>query len=205
MEIDPLRPDPSAVAKAVDVLKAGGIIVFPTETYYALGADAYQEAAVRRIFDIKQRPENKPMILLIAGREALNRLVADIPHTAEILIKKFWPGPLTLVFNASPSLPPALLGGTGKVAIRLPAHRLIRDLVVALDGPLTGTSLNLSGRPSISDPRDVYAFGREKVDLILDGGSTPGGAPSTLVDITVEPPRILREGRIPSREILQLF
>jgi L-threonylcarbamoyladenylate synthase len=205
MEIDPLRPDPSAIATAVDVLKAGGIIVFPTETYYALGADAYQEAAVRRIFDIKQRPGNKPMILLIAGREALNRLVADIPPSADLLMKKFWPGPLTLVFNASPSLPPVLLGGTGKVAIRLPAHRLIRDLVVALDGPLTGTSLNLSGRPSISDPHEVYAFGREKVDLILDGGSTPGGAPSTLVDITLDPPRILREGRIPSREILQLF
>jgi len=199
-----LKYDPNKVVEAGQIVLQGGIVAFPTETFYGLGADAGKEKALQRIFQIKGREENKPLLLLIADRTWLPDLARKIPAVAERLIEKFWPGPLTLVFEASPHLSPILTANTGKVGVRISSHPTAQALVRAVGRALTGTSANLSGRPSPSSAKEVYKALGAKIDAILDGGKTAGGLGSTVLDVSGSRPEIIRQGAV-SRAELALF
>jgi L-threonylcarbamoyladenylate synthase len=197
LKIDPGKPDEEKLAEAVRTLLEGGVVAFPTETFYGLGADARNEAAVEKIFRIKGRNFRNPLPVIVANNRDLVPLVEEIPATAKILMQTFWPGPLTLIFRAAPSVSSRLTGGTGKIGIRVSSHPVARFLAAGLAGPLTATSANLSGGPECSSANAVIRTFGDLPDAVIDGGPTPGGAGSTILDVTVSPPRILREGAIP--------
>ncbi len=180
---------------AVCVVRNGGVIAMPTDSFYALGACVFDEAAVRRVCAIKGQREHKPILALIANRTQLALLVERIPPAAEALMDRFWPGPLTIVFPAAARLPAALTAGTGTVGVRWPAHPMLQRLLQET-GPLTGTSANRSGaEPARTAQHVADALGSD-VDVIVDGGPSSSVVPSTVVE-TVGTVRVLREGSIP--------
>jgi L-threonylcarbamoyladenylate synthase len=200
--VNPASPEPEMLARALALLRRGGTIAYPTETFYGLGADALNEAAVGKIFAIKGRGFQNPLPVVIGAREDLTSLVADVPDAAVPLMRDFWPGPLTLVFRAAPSIPSLLTAGTGKIGIRLSSHPVARELARRLGGPLTATSANLSGQKEAVSAQEVRAnLRRLEPDALLDGGPAPGGRGSTVLDVTTDPPTLLREGAIPLARI----
>jgi L-threonylcarbamoyladenylate synthase len=205
LKIDPGNPAAEKLTEAVRVLCGGGVVAFPTETFYGLGADARNEMAVEKIFRIKGRDFRNPIALIVANDRAVIPLVEEIPAAAQILIKTFWPGPLTLVFRASSAVLPRLTADTGKIGIRVSSHPLARLLAGGLGGPLTATSANLSGGPECSSADEVIRVLGDLPDAVIDGGATTGGEGSTILDVTVHPPRILREGAIPRNLILNVL
>jgi len=178
------------------VLRRGGLVAFPTETFYGLGAAALDRAAVRRVFEIKGRPASMPLLVLIDAPARLRDVVDDIPPRAQPLIDRHWPGPLTLVFRAAAHVPSELTAGTGTVGVRVPSHRVPRALVTQLDGAITAPSANRTGAAPPTTANAVLAYFGDALDLILDGGPTAGGQPSTVVDVTADPPRVIRHGAI---------
>ncbi len=178
----------------VSVVRHGGVIAMPTDSFYALGACAFDEAAVRRVCAIKGERARKPILVLIADRTQLAMLVDRIPPAAEMLMDRFWPGPLTIVFPASSRLPAVLTAGTGTIGVRWPAQSTLQRLLRET-GPLTGTSANRSGAKPARTAQDVEDTLGGDVDLIVDGGPSPGLLPSTVVE-TVGAVRVLREGPI---------
>ena len=197
LKIDPGKPDEEKLAEVVRILLEGGVAAFPTETFYGLGADARNEAAVEKIFRIKGRDFRNPIALIVADEREVVPLVQEIPAAAKILMQTFWPGPLTLIFQAAPSVSSRLTGGTGKIGIRVSSHPIARLLAAGLLGPLTATSANLSGGSECSSADAVILTLGDLPDVVIDGGPMPGGAGSTILDVTVSPPRIFREGAIP--------
>ena len=186
------------------VLDSGGVIAFPTDTFYGLGADPFNPEAVSKIFRIKQRPADKPLLVLIHSPDQVDRLTDQITPLAKLLMRLFWPGSLTLLFKAAPGLPRELTAGTGKVGIRLPAHLFTLQLLEGLDCPLTAPSANISGH---KEPTALWEFPStlgDELDLLVDGGPAPGGKPSTILDATTNPPILIREGAV-SRKDLQLI
>jgi L-threonylcarbamoyladenylate synthase len=202
LKIDPGKPDAEKLAEAVRILREGGVVAFPTETFYGLGADARNEAAVEKIFRIKGRNFRNPLPVIVADEGELIPLVEEIPAAATILMQTFWPGPLTLIFRAAPSVSSRLTGGTGKIGIRVSSHPVARFLAAGLAGPLTATSANPSGGPECSSADAVIRVLEDLPEAVIDGGETRGGAGSTILDVTLFPPRILREGAIPRNLIL---
>lgn len=201
--IDPLDPDKAVLRDACRILRDGGLVAFPTDTLYALGADALNERAVRRVIEAKGRVADKPIPVLIVDETMATDLVAELPRAFLRLAPRFWPGPLTLVLKASPRLPSGLTAGAGTVGIRVPGSALARILIEAYGGPLTGTSANLA---SGEDPRvagDVLRGLQGRIELLLDGGPVPLGLPSTILDLTREPAVLLREGALPSIELFR--
>ena len=178
------------------------MVIIPTRHLYGLAADALDAAAIQRVFAMKGRPADKPLLILTPSRSAIANHVSSIPAAARRLMDRFWPGRLTLVMEAADVLPDALTGGTGKIGIRLPAHPVCQSLLAMRPRPITATSANLSGEKGchrIADlPSDLVAA----ADLILDAGPLPPGSGSTVVDITLSPPRILREGSLRSDRIV---
>jgi L-threonylcarbamoyladenylate synthase len=197
-----IKADPAGVRKVGRVILQGGVAAFPTETFYGLGADACNEEALQKIFQIKGREENKPLLLLIGDRDWLSGLVSNIPPVAGRLMEKFWPGPLTLVFEASPRLSALLTGGTGRVGVRLSPHPVAQALIQAVGRAITATSANLSGQPSASVAAEVFRALGNRVDAILDGGPTAGGLGSTVLDVSSPSPRIIRRGVISQAELV---
>lgn len=178
---------------------------FPTRCLYGLGADARNEAALQRIFEIKQRPADMPLLVLISGSAQMAALAERIPPAARLLMERFWPGRLTIVLPALPDLPPILTAGKGKIGIRLAAHPVTRALVEAIGVPLTGTSANVSGGAGCRQIADLDPRIAQGVDLILDAGPLKGGVGSTVVDVTGETPVILREGEVTKHEIIAVL
>ncbi|MDI6854456.1 MAG: L-threonylcarbamoyladenylate synthase [Deltaproteobacteria bacterium] len=178
------------------LISSGRIIALPTETFYALAAHPFQEKALERLFDIKERPPEKPVLLLIANPAMLTLVATGLPEPGAALIKNFWPGPLTLILSARPELSGRLTGGTGTVGVRQPRQSVTGRLIHFLGHPVTGTSANRSGRPSLASALEVEEEFGEEVDLILDAGPCPGGLPSTIVDLSRQPPRLVRPGAI---------
>jgi len=197
IRIDPLGPDPSALSRAVDLLRNGGVAAYPTETFYGIGADAGNQSAIDKIFDLKGRERINPIPLIIGDRSLLEAIVEDVPAAATSLIETFWPGPLTIVFRAAaPSLNPALTGGTGKIGVRLSSHPLARLLSNGISGAITATSANLSGEAECVSAEEVTASLGERIQTVIDGGRAPGGKGSTVIDVTSSPPRIYRRGAV---------
>ncbi|MEW6410358.1 MAG: L-threonylcarbamoyladenylate synthase [Nitrospirota bacterium] len=187
--------------RAAEVIRDGGVIIFPTDTFYGLGADATNPSAVRKVFMVKGRSADKPISVLVPDRRKTEALVSEMPHEAVILMDHFWPGPLTLIFKASPSIPEILTAGTGKIGIRIPDNPLTIELLNLCGVPLTATSANPSGGMNASTVDEVEDSIKQGVDLIIDGGRTKGEKESTVLDIAESPLVIIREGMI-SREAL---
>jgi L-threonylcarbamoyladenylate synthase len=194
--VDAERPATADITAAADCLRAGGLVAFPTETFYGLGADALDPAAVARVFHAKGRPADKPLLVLVDSAAMAGEVTADIPEQARRLMARYWPGPLTLILNARPHLPPALTAGTGTIGVRVPGHPVARALVRAAGRPVTAPSANPHGAPSPRTASEVLAGLGDAVDLVLDAGPTPGGLPSTLLDVTGTVPRVIRPGAV---------
>lgn len=182
--------------EASNSLWRGGVVAFPTETFYGLGANAGDREAVARIFHVKGRPESKPLLVLVDSVKMAESLALEVSDLARQLMAAYWPGPLTLVFKAVPELPSNLTAGTGTVGIRMPAHPVALGLIRAAGLPVTAPSANPSGAEPPTTAGAVRGFFEGKIDLILDGGPTPGGQPSTVLDVSVSPPRLVRAGAI---------
>ena len=189
------------IAPAAEILRAGGIVAFPTETVYGLGADAFQESAVRRIFEAKGRPEHKPISLLTADAGALDRFCREVPAAAWILAEAFWPGPLTLVLRRRDIVPDAVTGGRDTVGVRCPDHPMALALLRAVGGPLATPSANRSGAPSATDEAMVLRDLDGRIDAILMGGVGPLKVASTVLDLTGDMPRILRQGLVTKEQL----
>ena len=201
LTVDPGAPQPAVIQQAADAISQGHIIAFPTTSLYGLGADALNPDAVKKIFDLKQRDPGKPVLVLVKDRAALAPLVTAIPETAVPVMENFWPGQVTLVFNASKMVPPVLTAGTGKIGIRMPLHKVAQALVQASAHPITGTSANVSGDKGYARLSDFSAQIKNRLRLVLDAGPLRGGIGSTVVDVTTDPPRILRQGDVPAEDI----
>jgi len=201
VSIDPAHPE-KAFARCREVIRSGGVIAYPTDTFYGLGADPRNPAAVGKLFSVKGRQADQPILLLIQDSGAVRDWAADVTPAADDLMERFWPGPLTLVFKALPDVLPELTANTGTIGLRVPGAGVTRDLLRFLDSALTGTSANVSRRPSPRTAEEAAAALGDQVDLILDGGPTPGGKPSTIVDMGCAVPRIIREGTVPLKDIL---
>ena len=195
IKINPENPEPEKIAKAAELIKAGGIVAFPTETVYGIGTNAFDEEGVKKIYKIKNRPKNKPLPILLAESSQIKSVVAKISKKAEELMKKFWPGPLTIIFEKSVKVPNIVSAGSQTVGVRIPDHKVIQELIKASGVPIVATSANKSGEEAPKDAQEVEKSLKE-IDLILDGGKTKLGIPSTVVDATKEPLEVLREGSI---------
>jgi len=205
MKIDPHKPSPELLMPAIEIIRTGGVVAYPTETFYGLGVDAFSSEAIKRIYSIKKRELSLPLLILIPNAGLLGEYAEKIPDIAWKLIKQFWPGPLTIVFSASPKLPSILTARTKKIAIRMSSHPIARLLTEEFHGPITSTSANITGLRSPVTSEEVFLQLGNNLEMIIDGGATPGGTPSTIVDVTTSPPRMVREGIIPFSEIKSLF
>jgi L-threonylcarbamoyladenylate synthase len=192
------------VEQGITILKRGGIVAFPTDTVYGLGACISIDHAVARIYMVKGRPRSMALPLLLSDKSQIGEVAQPVPPNALLLADKFLPGALTMVLFKSESVPDIVTGGGRTVAIRIPAHPIPVALARGLGTPIAGTSANLSGKPSSLTADEVRAQLGDKVDLIIDGGRCPGGKESTIVDLTEETPLILREGAISREELKQV-
>jgi len=203
LKINTGHSEEDVIGSAAAIISRGGVIAYPTETIYGLGADATNEQAIRKIFEIKGRNFSNPVSLIIGRHEDVHPLVRAIPKTAQKLMDAFWPGPLTIVFEAAGCVSPLLTAKTGKIGIRLSGHDGARQIALAAGKPLTATSANLSGLPECATADEVIAQLGDRLDAVVDLGNTSGTAGSTIIDTTTEQPVILRAGVISREEILQ--
>lgn len=199
----PLTPD--ALEPAVAALRRGGIVAFPTETFYGLAADPRSAIAVSRIFQVKQRPPDQALPLIAASTRQVAESAGTLTPLAERLALQGWPGPLTLVIPASPHLCAEVHLSTGRIAVRVPADAVARALAEAAGHAITSTSANVSSQPPASTADDVVAAFGEGIDVLIDAGPTPGGLPSTIVDATGEVPILLRAGAVPWERVLEFL
>jgi L-threonylcarbamoyladenylate synthase len=193
--------DTQAFAHAVRLLRAGKVIAFPTDTVYGIGADGFNERAIEQLFVVKERERGKAIPYLLADAKDLAKVAREIPRAAHLLAQKFWPGGLTLVVPAGAQVPKILIAGGDTIAVRVPNHPTTRALVDSLGAPLAATSANISGGENPANAQDVFVQLNGRLPLILDGGATRGNISSTVVDVTCDPPKVLRVGVISVEEI----
>ncbi len=194
--VEAARPDPGVLAEAAAVLRSGGLVAFPTESFYGLGTAALAPDAVARVFEVKGRPESKPLLVLVGAVEDALPLCAEIGDGARELMRRHWPGPLTVVLRAAAGVPAALTAGSGTIGVRMPGHPVALGLVRAAGLPVTAPSANPSGEAPPETAAAVRRYFDGRIDLVLDAGPTSGGTGSTVADCTVWPPRILRQGPV---------
>ncbi len=202
--INPGNPDPHIIDQAGKIIGQGGIIVFPTLSLYGLGADPFNSEAVERIFNIKGRCHDKPILILINKISHLEKAAAKIPPMAWKIIDEFWPGGVTIVFHAAPHIPDNLTCGTKKIGVRMCGHPVASAILKAVGTPITGTSANISGKGGYSCVARLDPYISARVDMIINAGNLKGGTGSTVVDVTGEFPVILREGVIAGERILRV-
>jgi L-threonylcarbamoyladenylate synthase len=205
IKVDFQHPDPAKIQVAAEIIKKGGLVAFPTETVYGLGADALNAKAVLDLFKAKNRPLDNPPILHISHINNVYTLAKHVPKNAESLMKRFWPGPLTLIFERSETIPATTVAGLNTVAIRMPKHNIALALIKQSDTPIAAPSANLSGKPSPTDAKHVYSDLNGRIDAILDGGQTAIGVESTVLDLSVDPPMLLRPGGTPFEAIQRVL
>ena len=200
LRVHPHRPSWPVIRRVAQLIRGGEVVAVPTDTVYGLAADPFRQGVAERIFEIKQRPESNPILLLIDSPEQLRDVARDLPPAFPGIAAAFWPGPLTIVVPASARVPAAVTAGTGTVAVRLPAASLIRRLIRASGCPLTGTSANLSGSPAATTADEVKRQLSGRAYHIVDGGRSRLRQLSTILDLTSEP-RIVRQGAVPWTEL----
>ena len=204
LHIDKYKADPGALEEAGRILRGGGLVAFPTETVYGLGGNALDPEAARKIYAAKGRPSDNPLIVHISQVSELTPLVKEIPAMAEPLIRKWWPGPMTLIFKKSGAVPDETTGGLDTVAVRMPSHPVAAALIKASGIPIAAPSANLSGRPSPTSARHVIEDMDGRIDMIIDGGECEIGLESTIIDVTGAEPELLRPGFITIEDIRAL-
>ena len=192
------------IEKGISILKQGGLVAFPTDTVYGLGAWANNEQAVEQVYRVKERPRNMALPLLLADISQIDEVAEPVPPIVWLLAHNFLPGALTIVLHKSNLVPDIITAGGITVAVRIPAHPIPIALAQGLGAPIVGTSANLSGKPSALTADEVYSQFGNKIDLVIDGGRCPGGRESTIIDVTEEEPVILREGAISREELKQV-
>lgn len=195
MRIDLNSPDSAVVDQAAAVVRQGGVILYPTDTIYGLGCDPFQEEALQRLIDLKGRPQEKGLLLLVSGPTWLEQLAADIPSSFRRLADELWPGPVTFLLHGALKLSPLILGQEGKVGIRCPGVRFLDQWMESIPGPLVSTSANRSGEPpprTLAELRELFL---NRVDLFLEAAEPVDTLPSTVIDLTASPPEIVREGQ----------
>ncbi|MGE5592784.1 MAG: L-threonylcarbamoyladenylate synthase [Betaproteobacteria bacterium] len=205
IQLDPGRPDLAAIRRAAEVIRAGGLVAFPTETVYGLGADGLSARAVERIFTAKGRPQDNPLILHVAAPEDARRVVLGVPPSAKTLMERFWPGPLTLVLPKRPEVPDEVSAGLATVGVRMPDNTIALTLIAESGVPIAAPSANASGRPSPTSADHVIADLAGRIEMILDGGPTSVGVESTVVDMTSNPPTVLRPGGVTVEELREVL
>lgn len=203
--VDPVLPDSAIIRKAAEIIKNGGLVAFPTETVYGLGADALNPKAVSALFEAKKRPLDNPPIVHVSKHVTIERLVEEIPSKARVLMEKFWPGPLTLIFKRSPAVPEVTVAGLDTIAVRMPRHNVALALIEESGCPIAAPSANLAGKPSPTSADHVLADLDGRIDAVLDAGSTMVGVESTVLDLTVDPPELLRPGGTPYEALVELL
>ena len=203
-KIDPQRPERGLIARAVGIVREGGVMGYPTETVYGLGADPFDRGAVNRIFRIKGRDPGKPISLLIPDVDTLEDIVQEVPALGRELMDRFWPGPLTLVLKASPHLPEELLSGGDSIAVRISSHPIAAALLRKLGGPLTATSANRSDQAPCRSAAEVARIFGDELDLVVDGGPSRTDRPSSIVDVSSGHTVLLREGAVAAEEMEQV-
>ncbi|MBC7129740.1 threonylcarbamoyl-AMP synthase [Candidatus Bathyarchaeota archaeon] len=201
LKVDPDAPDMEAIRLAAKIIRNGGLVAFPTETVYGLGADALNPKAVRELFKAKKRPLDNPPIVHVAEVNDVYKLVRDVPAKAEKLMKRFWPGPLTLIFKRSKAVPDITVSGLDTIAIRMPKNKIALLLIENSGCPIAAPSANIAGKPSPTTAEHVLEDLNGRIDAILDGGPTQVGVESTVLDLTVNPPQILRPGGVSYEEL----
>lgn len=199
--VDPGSPQRDAIQEAASWILAGGLVALPTDTLYGLAADPFSADAVARVFAVKGRAAERALPLMAADAGQVAAHLGRLSPAAERLTARFWPGPLTLLVAAPPSLARDVTGGTGKVGVRVPADEVARAICAACARPITATSANISGTPATADPAEVERTLGDRIDLLIDTGPTHGGAPSTIVDLTGAEPALVRPGAIAWDEI----
>ena len=205
LKVSPENPNPASIAEAASVLRAGGLVAFPTETVYGLAADVFNQTAIRKIFDAKGRPSDNPLIVHIADFSSLAALAASFPPIAQTLTTLLWPGPLTLVVKRTNQVPECVSPGLDTVAVRMPNHPVALALIRGLGRGIVAPSANLSGRPSPTNAQHVLDDLDGEIDMILDSGPTQIGVESTVLDVTETPPAILRTGGITKERLEQII
>ena len=205
LKIDKDNIDREMILESANVIREGELVAFPTETVYGLGANGLDEDAVKKIYIAKGRPSDNPLILHISSREELQPLVKDIPPIAYKCMERFWPGPLTMIFKKSEIIPSIITGGLDTVAIRMPSHPIASALISASGVPIAAPSANTSGRPSPTNAEHVMEDMKGKIPIIIDGGDTGIGLESTVLDLSVENPMILRPGGITLEDLREII
>jgi L-threonylcarbamoyladenylate synthase len=201
--VSPTDPEPGALARAADILLSGGLVVFPTDTLYGVAADPRHAGGVARVYHAKGRSAAQALPLIAGDLAQVEALATTLPAATRRLAGRFWPGPLTLVVDAAPTIVPGVHGGTGSVAVRVPNHAVARALALRLGFPVVATSANRSGSPASCVAEVAAAALDGDVDLVLDSGPTPGGEPSTVVDARGGVPTLIRAGAIPFSLVLE--
>jgi len=201
LKVNPRSPEPAAIEAVREVLARDGLVVMPTETVYGLAARAFSVPAIEKVFAAKGRSRAQPLAVQVAAPEMLMLVCAEVNGSASRLVERFMPGPLTLVLTASGRLPGVVTAGTGKVGVRIPNHPVALAVLRAMAEPLVVTSANLSGQIAPTDAEQALRQLEGRVDLVLDGGTCVVGRESTVLDMTAQPPRILREGAITRAEL----
>jgi L-threonylcarbamoyladenylate synthase len=194
LKVDPENPDPAKIQTAAQIIQKGGLVAFPTETVYGLGADALNPDAVLALFEAKKRPLDNPPIVHVANASEVYNLAKQVSKKAELLMEEFWPGPLTLIFKRSSIVPDVTVAGLDTVAIRMPKHKVALALIKQSNRPIAAPSANLAGKPSPTTAKHVYEDLNGRIDAILDSGPTNIGVESTVLDLSVDPPMVLRPG-----------
>jgi L-threonylcarbamoyladenylate synthase len=201
LKVDPIEPKPEDIERAVELLKSGKLVAFPTDTVYGIGADAFNEEAVGKIFAAKKRDPDNPLQILIAQKDDLRKIAEDQSIILDRLASEFWPGPLTVVMPAREDFPRRANCGRDTIGVRMPANAIALRLIEAFGAPIAATSANISGSPDPVGAAEVMEYLGGEVALILDGGHTPGSVPSTVLDISVHPPVILRQGKLTVKDL----
>lgn len=205
MRIDPLDIDFSLIRKAARIINSGGLIVFPTETVYGLGASVFHSQAVARIFEVKERAADKPLAVCISHLDQLEQIVSVVPREAEVLIDSFLPGPLTLVLSKKATVSAQVTADLNSIGVRYPDNKIALALISQAAVPIATTSANISGKPSPTTAQEVLAWLPDQVDLVIDGGSTKLKVPSTIVDFTSPDYRLVREGALLEEELNEVL
>jgi len=205
LRIDPKMPDLADIDKAVAFIRQGDVIAYPTETIYGLGADVFNPKGVRKIYELKLRDYGLPISILVSGASMLKEFVTEISERAQVLMRRFWPGPLTILFSVNDRIPKGLVTNTGKIGVRCSSHPVAGCLVDRLGSPITTTSANLSGFPPSLNVKHVARYFGDKLPCVVDGGECEPSRGSTVVDVTDETMRIVRDGAIPAEEVIRCF
>jgi len=205
IQVNPRDPEAAVIKKAVDFIRAGEVIVYPTETFYGLGVDVFNEKAIKKLYKLKQRDYGLPISILVSDLEMLQRVVKEVSDSARQLIKSFWPGPLTMCFPANATIAKSLITNTGKIGVRISSHPVATAIVRELGGPITTTSANPSSFPPSLNIKHILNYFNNRLPYVLDAGESEPSRGSTVIDVAGDTMAVIRDGAISADDVIKKF